>query len=67
VKRRDVETIQVPHEHIAFVDARIDALVRRACYDENIIASIARSCYLQGVLDGVQLAKHHPEVLEHAP
>lgn len=44
-------------------DARVAAIVRRACYDSNIIESIARSCYLQGVWDGVQVAIAHPELL----
>ena len=63
-RRPDVETIQVPHEHMAFADARVAALVRRCTWDENIVQSVARSCYLQGVMDGVQLALARPELLQ---
>lgn len=63
-KAPEVETIQVPHEYMAFADRRIAAIVRRACWDENIVESIARSCYLQGVQDGVQLGIQRPDVLE---
>jgi hypothetical protein len=58
-----VETLMVPHEHMAFADRRIDDIVRRCCRDQNIVESVARSCYLQGVWDGVQLALAQPELL----
>jgi len=57
-------TIDVPHEWMAFADARIAAIVRRACYDTNIVQSATRSCYLQGLWDGLQLAIQKPELLE---
>jgi hypothetical protein len=60
----EVETIELPAEHVAFADARIAALVRRCVLDENIVESVARSCYLQGVVDGVQLVAQRPETLE---
>jgi hypothetical protein len=60
----EVETLQVPHEYMAFADRRIDAIVRRACHDANIVESVARSCYLQGLWDGVQLAHSHPDLLQ---
>jgi len=60
----EIETLQVPHEYMAFADARIAAIVRRACHDANIVESATRSCYLQGVWDGVQLALARPDVLE---
>ena len=63
-RKPEVETIMVPHAYMAFADRRIAAIVRRACYDPNIIESISRSCYLQGVWDGVQVAIAHPELLE---
>jgi hypothetical protein len=59
-----VETITLPHEYATFADARTADLVRRCCYDHNIIESIARSCYLQGVWDGVQVVLTHPEILD---
>jgi hypothetical protein len=62
-RRQEIETLQVPHETMAFADARIAAIVRRCCTDPNIIESIARSCYLQGVWDGAQVALARPEVL----
>lgn len=63
-RRAETETIFVPHEFMAFADARTDAIVRRCCSDANIVESVARSCYLQGVWDGVQLAIARPEVLD---
>jgi len=63
-RRPEVETLQVPHEYMAFADARTAAIVRRCCADPNIVESIARSCYLQGVWDGVQLALQRPELLD---
>lgn len=63
-RKPEIETLQVPHEYIAFADRRIAAIIRRACWDENIVESISRSCYLQGVWDGVQLAIAHPEKIE---
>jgi hypothetical protein len=62
-RTRETETIFIPHEYMAFADARTDALVRRACSDPNIIESVQRSCYLQGLWDGVQVALAHPELL----
>jgi len=64
-RKPEVETIQVPEKYMAFADRRIAALVRRACWDTNIVESATRSCYLQGVWDGVQLAISHPELLDH--
>jgi len=58
-----VETIFVPHAYMAFADRRIADIVRRACYDANIVESATRSCYLQGLWDGVQVAIAHPELL----
>jgi hypothetical protein len=65
-KRRapEIETLQVPHEYVALADRRIAAIVRRCCYDDNIIESIARSCYLQGVVDGAQAAASRPDVVQ---
>lgn len=63
MKHKETETILVPHEHMAFADARVAAIVRRCCHDANIIESISRSCYLQGVWDGVQLALARPEAM----
>jgi len=60
----ETETIEIPHEYVAFADARIAAIVRRACYDTNIVQSATRSCYLQGLWDGLQLAIRKPELLE---
>ena len=60
---RETETIFVPHEYMAFADARTDAIVRRCCHDPNIVESVQRSCYLQGLWDGVQVALAHPELL----
>lgn len=61
-RKSDVDTVMVPHEYMAFADARTAAIVRRCCFDQNIIESIARSCYLQGVMDGVQVAAYRPDV-----
>jgi len=63
-RRAETVTIDVPHEWMAFADARIAAIVRRACYDTNIVQSATRSCYLQGLWDGLQLAIQKPELLE---
>ena len=63
-RKPEVETISVPHEHMAFADKRTAAIVRRCCFDTNIIESISRSCYLQGVWDGMQLAIQRPEMVE---
>jgi hypothetical protein len=63
-RKLEVETIMVPHEHMAFADKRTAAIVRRCCFDTNIIESISRSCYLQGVWDGMQLAIQRPEMVE---
>lgn len=63
-RRRETETVFIPHEYMVFVDQRTDAIVRRCCSDANIIESIARSCYAQGLQDGVQVAIAHPELLE---
>ena len=65
-RKPETQTITIPHEYMAFADRRTAAIVRRCCYDQNIIESIARSCYLQGVSDGVQLAAQRPEVLTYA-
>jgi hypothetical protein len=62
-RRRETETIFIPHEYMVFADARTDAIVRRACADPNIVESVQRSCYLQGLWDGVQVAIAHPELL----
>jgi hypothetical protein len=62
-RQPETETLQVPHEYMAFADARTDAIVRRCCRDPNIVESVARSCYLQGVWDGMQLAIDRPELL----
>jgi len=64
-RRAETETIEMPPEYVAFADARIAAIVRRACHDDNIVESAARSCYLQGVWDGVQLAMQKPTLLKH--
>ena len=64
-RKPETQTITIPHEYMAFADRRTAAIVRRCCYDQNIIESIARSCYLQGVWDGVQLAAARPEVLTY--
>lgn len=64
-RKPETQTINVPHEYMAFADRRVAGIVRRCCYDDNIIESIARSCYLQGVWDGVQLAVQRPEVLTY--
>lgn len=61
-RKSEVETVMVPHEYMTFADHRTAAIVRRCCFDPNIIESIARSCYLQGVMDGVQVAAHRPDV-----
>ena len=60
----EIETLQVPEAYMAFADRRIAAIVRRACSDSNIIESATRSCYLQGLWDGVQLARQRPELLK---
>jgi hypothetical protein len=62
-RKVETETIFIPHEFMAFADARTDAIVRRCCSDPNIVESVQRSCYLQGVWDGVQVALAHPELL----
>jgi len=59
-----IETIDLPAEYIAFADARIAAIIRRCCFDDNIVESIARSCYLQGVQDGVQVVAQRPALLD---
>lgn len=63
-RRRETETIFVPHEYMQFADQRTDAIVRRCCADPNIVESVQRSCYLQGLWDGVQVALAHPEILD---
>jgi hypothetical protein len=55
-RQTETETIEFPHEYVAFADARVAAIVRRSCYDQNIVESVSRSCYLQGLWDGLQLA-----------
>jgi len=60
--RAETNTLQLPEGLIAIADARIAAIVRRCCYDVNIVESVARSCYLQGVWDGVQLALTSPDI-----
>jgi len=63
VRHSETETIEMPAEYVAFADRRTDAIVRRCCYDQNIVQSVQRSCYLQGLWDGVQLAIDRPELL----
>jgi len=64
MRRKETETILVPHEYMLLADRRTDAIVRRCCADQNIVESVARSCYLQGVWDGVQVAIAYPELLQ---
>lgn len=59
----EVETFEIPHEHMLFADHRVAAIIRRCCYDPNIVESVSRSCYLQGLWDGLQLALDRPELL----
>jgi hypothetical protein len=60
----ETETVHLPAEIIAAADRQVAAIVRRCCYDDNIVESVARSCYLQGVRDGVQLAASRPDVVQ---
>jgi len=63
-RRTDVETIELPPAWAAVIDSRTLDLIRRSCYDLNIVESIARSCYLQGLLDGAQVAAERPDLVD---
>ena len=59
----EIETMQIPHEYAALADRRLAAIIRRCCFDDNIVESVARSCYLQGIVDGAQVAAGRPDVM----
>lgn len=58
-----VVTERFPAAHVDMIDRRVWAIIRRCCYDANIVESISRSCYLQGLIDGLQLAASDPDLV----